>query len=160
MTKITLTQRKRTSLLVVHCSATRRDQDIGAQQITQWHLQKGWSTIGYHYVIRRNGSLENGREETSVGAHVAGHNEESIGICLVGGIDLLGKPENNFTAGQFETLHRLLGELRGRYPATRIVGHRDLSPNRNGDKPVTPDQWLKACPSFDVGAWLMLNPPR
>ncbi|PVZ16426.1 MULTISPECIES: N-acetylmuramoyl-L-alanine amidase [unclassified Pseudomonas] len=160
MTNNTLTKRKRTSLLVVHCSATRRDQDIGALQITQWHQQRGWATIGYHYVIRRNGTLETGRDEACVGAHVAGHNAESIGICLVGGVDMLGKPENNFTAAQFETLHGLLGELRSRYPATRIVGHRDLSPDRNGDNHVTPNEWLKACPSFDVGAWLMLNPPR
>ena len=147
-------QRQTTDLIVVHCSATGPDADIGVAQITQWHKQRGFDTVGYHYVIRRNGTQETGRPETAIGAHVRGHNSTSIGICLAGGVDTRGKPHNNFTAAQFNTLETLLRELKARYPQARILGHRDLSPDKNGDGRITPDEFIKACPSFDVGEWL------
>src|SRR5471030_3257168 len=103
-----LTDRRTTELLVVHCSATPATMDIGVREITQWHIRRGFDTVGYHYVIRRNGELETGRRESAVGAHVKGHNANSIGICLAGGVDARNKPENNFTAAQFNTLERLL----------------------------------------------------
>ncbi|UFH48271.1 N-acetylmuramoyl-L-alanine amidase [Pseudomonas sp. KNUC1026] len=159
MATVTLTRRKHTRLLVVHCSATHSGQDIGVQEITRWHRARGWSTIGYHYVIRRNGTLETGRDEASIGAHVAGHNSDSIGICLIGGVDTQSQAQNNFTNAQLETLQHLLGLLQKRYPGTRIVGHRNLSPDRNGDGRITPNEWFKACPSFDIDAWLALNSP-
>lgn len=145
-----LTDRKSTELLVVHCSATRGTMDIGVREITQWHIQRGFDTIGYHYVIRRNGELETGRQESAIGAHVRGHNANSIGICLVGGVDASNKPQDNFTPAQLTTLKRLLGELQARYPDARILGHRDLSPDKNGDGKITPNEFTKACPSFDV----------
>lgn len=148
------TWRTATDLLVVHCSATRPTQDIGVRDITQWHIQRGFDTVGYHYVIRRNGEVERGRPENAVGAHVRGHNTHSIGICLAGGVDNAGKPANNFTAAQFVALHQLLDELRKRYPDARVLGHRDLSPDRNGDGVISPNEFIKACPSFDVATWL------
>lgn len=148
------TWRTATDLLVVHCSATRPTQDIGVRDITQWHIQRGFDTVGYHYVIRRNGEVERGRPENAVGAHVRGHNVNSIGICLAGGVDNAGKPANNFTAAQFVALHQLLDELRKRYPEARVLGHRDLSPDRNGDGVISPNEFIKACPSFDVATWL------
>jgi len=148
------TWRTATDLLVVHCSATRPTQDIGVRDITQWHIQRGFDTVGYHYVIRRNGEVERGRPENAVGAHVRGQNVNSIGICLAGGVDNAGKPANNFTAAQFVALHQLLDELRKRYPEARVLGHRDLSPDRNGDGVISPNEFIKACPSFDVATWL------
>ena len=146
--------RKTTDLLVVHCSATRPTQDIGVREITQWHRQRGFDTVGYHYVIRRNGDVETGRPENAIGAHVIGHNANSIGVCMVGGVDAAGKPANNFTAAQFVALRGLIDQLHKRYPEARILGHRDLSPDRNGDGIITPNEFIKACPSFDVAAWL------
>jgi hypothetical protein len=87
-----LKDRETTDLIVVHCSATGPAADIGVAQITQWHKQRGFDTVGYHYVIRRNGTLETGRRESEIGAHVRGHNANSIGVCLAGGVDAKGKP--------------------------------------------------------------------
>ena len=134
--------RRETTALVVHCAATTPTQDIGAAEIRKWHVEeRGWSDIGYHYVIRRNGTVETGRPVTDVGAHVAGYNSETVGICLVGGINERGDPDANYTDAQWNSLHGLLVALRVRYPHARICGHRDF-PNV-----------LKACPSFDVASW-------
>lgn len=128
--------------LVVHCAATKASMDIGAEEIRLWHRQRGWFDIGYHYVIRRDGSIENGRPITRPGAHARGFNHISLGICLVGGVAEDGKtPEDNFTPEQYATLYDLLTGLLTQYPDANLVGHRDL-PNVN-----------KACPSFDVNKW-------
>lgn len=146
--------RTATELLVVHCSATGGAQNIGVREITQWHIQRGFDTLGYHYVIRRDGTVETGRPESAVGAHANGHNAKSIGICLVGGMDAAGEPANNFNRVQFVALGELLDQLQSRYPGTRILGHRDLSPDLDGDGKITPNEFIKACPSFDVSEWL------
>ena len=151
----TFKNRDSTDLIVVHCSATKASADIGVREITQWHIQRGFDTVGYHYVIRRNGELETGRPESAIGAHVRGHNSNSIGICLAGGVDANNKPENNFTPEQFVSLEALLRRLKERYPQARILGHRDLSPDKNSDGKITPNEFIKACPSFDVAQWLM-----
>ncbi|HEX8545119.1 MAG TPA: N-acetylmuramoyl-L-alanine amidase [Pseudomonas sp.] len=151
----TFKDRDSTDLIVVHCSATKASADIGVRDITQWHIQRGFDTVGYHYVIRRNGELETGRPESAIGAHVRGHNSNSIGICLAGGVDANNKPENNFTPAQFVSLEALLRRLKERYPQARILGHRDLSPDKNSDGKITPNEFIKACPSFDVAQWLM-----
>jgi N-acetyl-anhydromuramyl-L-alanine amidase AmpD len=127
--------------LVVHCSATPPKMDIGASTIRRWHINKGWSDIGYHYVIRRNGQIELGRPETRQGAHVKGYNKDSIGICLIGGVDEYNDPENNFTDAQFTTLGGLLMGLTSKYPNAKVLGHRDF-PNV-----------AKACPSFNAPEW-------
>lgn len=134
--------RKTTTLIVIHCSATPPFMDIGLSEIDYWHKQRGWNGVGYHDIIRRDGSLEFGRNINDVGAHVHGYNQESTGICMVGGVNENHDPENNFTEKQFDTLinrslkfHKLL------FPEAQIVGHNELSPG-------------KACPSFDVQAWL------
>jgi N-acetylmuramoyl-L-alanine amidase len=148
---------RKITTLVIHCSATRPSLDIGAGTIDRWHKEMGWAGIGYHWVIRRNGLIEPGRPEERVGSHVRGHNAHSIGICLIGGVGADGKPEANFTPAQYESLAGLLKRLRVKYPGVRICGHRDLSPDLNGDGKITPNEWVKACPSFDVGVWLAAN---
>jgi N-acetylmuramoyl-L-alanine amidase len=136
------TPRKVTKFIVIHCSATPPKLDVGAKDIRQWHRQKGWIDIGYHKVIRRDGSVEDGRPLDVVGAHVEGHNSTSIGICLVGGVDEKNQPQDNFTPAQWDALAALLSDLVKAYPGCTIQGHRDFP----GVK--------KACPSFDVAAWL------
>ena len=140
------TKRKKTTAIVVHCSATQPKQDIGAAEIERWHRQRSFLAIGYHYVIRRDGTVELGRPDDTVGAHVEGHNSTSVGICLVGGVDAKLKPQDNFTAEQYAALHDLLVEVKAKYPEAEILGHRDF-PGVD-----------KACPSFDVKDWLKKNP--
>lgn len=122
--------------IIVHCSATRPSQDIGAAEIDTWHKKQGWDGIGYHFVIRRNGQIENGRAVEKIGAHCKGHNADSIGICLVGGIDANCRPQNNFTDAQFASLRRLVLELKEKYHIPYIFGHNEFA--------------NKACPCFDV----------
>lgn len=139
--------------LVVHCSATPANRDIGVAEIRLMHKKLGWRDVGYHYVIRRNGVIENGRPDHEPGAHVQGHNANTIGICMVGGVKPDLSAETNFTPEQFAALRKLIDNLKVRFPAATVVGHRDLSPDRNGDGKITPGEWVKACPTFDAGHW-------
>lgn len=140
--------------LVVHCAATPPSRDIGVSEIRAMHKQRGFADVGYHYVIRRDGRVEKGRRDTVAGAHVSGYNSISLGVCLVGGVDAQGKPANNFTPAQFAALKATLKQLAAEHPQAQILGHRDLSPDMNGDGKISPNEWLKACPCFDVRAWL------
>lgn len=120
--------------IIIHCSATPAGMDIGRDEIDQWHRERGWNGIGYHYVIRRNGDIEFGRPEYEVGAHTRGYNEDSIGICLVGGKDTF-----DYTADQIAELVGLVENLEERYPDATIHGHNEFS--------------AKLCPRFDVAAF-------
>lgn len=126
--------------IIIHCSATPPGMDIGSDTIRDWHIKRGWSDIGYHDVIRRDGSIEEGRPLEKAGAHVQGHNHDSIGICLVGGVDAYGTPEDNFTEAQWKALKRLLRVYKMQYQKATIHGHNEFA--------------AKACPSFDVQKWL------
>ena len=150
------------NLIVVHCSASQPSTDIGFKEIDAEHAKLGWRSpsgvhCGYHYIIRRSGMIEAGRPVSEVGAHAAPFNTNSIGICLVGGINAHGEPEKNFLPAQFKALGTLLENLRYHYPSTRILGHRDLSPDLNHDGKITHVEWIKACPCFDVAHWCRLN---
>ena len=127
--------------LIIHCSATKPSMDIGAEDIRGWHKSKGWDDIGYHYVIRRNGKVEKGRDVSIAGAHAKGHNFNSIGICLVGGIDDNSKADDNYNLKQYNALIQLISFLKITFPIDDVLGHRDL-PSVN-----------KSCPCFDVRAW-------
>jgi N-acetylmuramoyl-L-alanine amidase len=138
--------RKSTKYIVIHCSATRASMDVGAKEIRQWHKAKGWSEIGYHFVIRRNGVVEKGRGIDQVGSHVKGYNANSIGICMAGGISNNSlQPENNFTAAQWVSLKATLSMLVKKYPAAKVLGHRDFP------------KVAKACPCFDAKPWATKN---
>lgn len=133
---------KSVDYIVIHCSATKEDQDIGVEEIRRWHRQRGWMDVGYHFIIRRDGQVERGRPHDVPGAHARGFNHISLGICLVGGVESDGKtPEGNFTAYQWKSLEALVHDLKRIHPDGKVLGHRDL-PNVN-----------KACPSFDVLEW-------
>lgn len=127
--------------LVIHTAATRPSMDIGRKEINEWHKQRGFNGIGYHYVIRRDGRVEKGRADSEEGAHVRGHNADSIGICLVGGVNENLVPENNYTESQWKSLETLLRRLASKYPDAAVRGHRDF-PGVN-----------KACPCFDAEPW-------
>lgn len=127
--------------IVIHCADTPVDMDIGAETIRRWHSDpkpegNGWRDIGYHWVIRRDGTLDQGRKESVVGAHAGGHNRDSIGVCLVGGRGENGNAQFNFTKAQLLTLFALQEDLAARYPGSKVVGHNDLS--------------KKPCPAFNV----------
>lgn len=145
--------RSRTDFIVLHVSATPPSRDIGAAEINAMHKAKGWKGIGYHFVMRRGGVIETGRAVNQVGAHVEGWNSVSIGICLVGGIDEHGRAQDNRTDAQNAALLSFLPGLLKSYPHAKICGHRDLSPDRNGNGRVDRDEFLKECPCFDVIPW-------
>ena len=138
LSKLNLSVNKRTiKELIVHCSATPEGKDYSVDTIRQWHLQRGFSDIGYHYVIYRDGSVHIGRDESIIGAHCTGHNTNSIGVCYIGGCASDGKtPKDTRTTEQKQSLVKLLKELKTKYPQASIHGHRDFS--------------SKACPSFDA----------
>lgn len=136
--------------IVIHCSATNPNQDIGAAEIDQWHRAKGWSGIGYHFVICRDGKIELGKPLHRIGAHAYGYNRVSWGLCMVGGVDSKNKPEDNFTNEQYTSLRNLLNVLSNIEPKAGILGHRDLSPDINGDGVIEKWEWMKDCPCFDV----------
>lgn len=138
LSKLNLSVNKRNiKELIVHCSATPEGKDFTVSQIKQWHLQRGFSDIGYHYVIYRDGSIHIGRDESVIGAHCTGHNTNSIGVCYIGGVATDGKaPKDTRTAKQKQSLVKLLKELKVKYPQASIHGHRDFA--------------NKACPSFDA----------
>lgn len=132
--------------VVVHCSATSPDMDWSVDDIRAAHKARGWTDVGYHYVIRRDGTLEEGRSLRYMGAHVKGHNEDSIGVCLIGGIDKNGDPDFNYTLPQIRCLDSLLAYLVERYEV-KVKGHRDL------------DEHGKACPCFDVHSFFYGGAP-
>jgi len=127
--------------IVIHCSATREGQSFTADDIRSWHKAKGWKDIGYHFVIRLDGTVERGRDEDQPGAHVENHNSTTIGVCYVGGLDAWGKPTDTRTTAQKEAMQRLVELLVKKYPTAQVVGHRDFP----GVK--------KDCPCFDAKAW-------
>lgn len=135
-------RRRRTDLVVVHCAATPASMDVGVVEIDRWHRARGFRGVGYHFVIRRSGEVELGRPLEEIGAHARGHNDRSVGVCLVGGRGDAGGAQANFAGVQYDALWRLLGALAPIYPEAEALGHADL-PNVRKD-----------CPCFDVRAWM------
>ena len=128
--------------VVVHYTSTYEDQDIGVREIRRWHLDRGWRDIGYHIVIRLDGTVEQGRPLHQVGAHVGGQNSGKIGICYVGGLRRATGPNvghNTLTPAQEKALISEIRALLKRWPNAQVVGHFDLAPTQ--------------CPGFDVPAW-------
>lgn len=119
--------------IIVHCADTPSSMDIGVEEIRKWHTEeRGWSDIGYHYVIRRDGKLEEGRPLDRYGAHCSGQNRDSIGICLVG--------RDAFNTEQYESLRGIIRGLVERFGPLTVHGHCEYSD--------------KTCPNFDVSNWL------
>lgn len=142
---------RKINLIVVHCSATPEGKDFTVNDIDRWHRARGFKKIGYHYVVYRDGTVHLGRAENEVGAHVSGYNNNSIGVCYIGGLTADGKKaKDTRTTAQKRSLLNLLIKLRKKYPDAKIVGHRDLSLDLNHDGKIEPNEWVKECPSFDA----------
>lgn len=123
--------------IIVHCSATPEGKDFTVLDIKKWHLERGFSDIGYHYIIYRDGSINKGRDESKIGAHCTGHNSYSIGVCYVGGVAKDGKTaKDTRTDAQKKSLLSLLRNLKMKYPQASIHSHKDYA--------------QKACPSFNA----------
>ena len=123
--------------IIVHCTATPEGKDYTVEDITRWHKERGFKTIGYHYVVYRDGSVHDGRPLAEVGAHCKGHNAHSIGVCYVGGLTADGrKAKDTRTLEQKEALVLLLVRLKKQFPLAEIHGHMDFA--------------AKECPSFDA----------
>ncbi len=148
---------KNITFIAVHCSATQPKANIGAIEIDKMHKMRGFACIGYHYVIKRDGTIERGRPINTIGAHVYGYNSTSLGICLVGGVDEHGKATNNFTPEQFVSLKELISVLIKTRPLAKVLGHRDFSPDKNHDGIISPNEYMKECPCFDVRGWMVKN---
>jgi len=116
------------NLHIVHCSDTPDNMDLGVKIIRQWHLKRKWKDIGYHFVIRRDGSIELGRPISTMGAHAKGYNKNSIGTCLVG--------RNEFTEEQFKSLKFLDNHFKMAYNV-ETIGHNEVNE-------------YKTCPNFNV----------
>lgn len=139
--------------IVLHCSANKAGSRITAKDIRRDHIKnRGFRDIGYHYVIHEDGEIVAGRPLSQAGAHVAGSNTNSIGICYIGGLDAAGKPADTRTEEQRASMFFLLQRLREQFPDAEICGHRDFSPDLNGDGIIEPWEYFKACPCFDAGA--------
>lgn len=143
MSKVQFKQRAVTEAIFVHCSATKASMNVGLREIRQWHKEQGWLDVGYHFIIRRDGTIEEGRPVDVVGSHVKDWNSRSVGVCLVGGIDEKGHFEANFTPAQMFELRGLLQTLLAKYPGAKLMAHHEAAP--------------KACPSFNLNRWWTKN---
>lgn len=126
------------TLIIIHCSAVRPWEQSGFREIDLWHRQRGWKYgCGYHFIVRRDGSIEDGRPLEMIGAHCLNHNNHSIGICYEGGLDVAGRPADTRTEAQKVTMRQLLERLHRQFPNAVIVGHNVFEP-------------MKACPCFNA----------
>ncbi|WP_300725368.1 N-acetylmuramoyl-L-alanine amidase [uncultured Bacteroides sp.] len=146
---------RKIDLIVIHCSATREDIPLSPLELDRMHRQRGFNGCGYHYYVRRDGQICSMRPVERIGAHAKGFNEHSIGICYEGGLDRKGRPADTRTERQRYSLRALVKVLRKDYPEVKkVCGHRDLSPDLNGNGTIEPEEWLKQCPCFDVATRL------
>lgn len=139
--------------ITIHCAATPKGRALTAEQISAMDVARAdlGNQVAYHYVIELDGKTTQTLRHDQRGAHVAGKNTGNLGICYVGGLLEDGKtPADTRTPAQRAALYALLRQLRAAYPRVRIRGHRDWSPDRNGDGKITPNEWVKSCPCFDV----------
>lgn len=120
--------------IIVHCSDSPHGRGDDAATIHRWHLERGFSGVGYHWVILESGEIQAGRPEYWKGAHAKNYNFGSIGICLIG--------QKYFTEEQLVSLRCLINLKLKQWPGAKVMGHHDVDPN-------------KTCPNFDVKKWLL-----
>ena len=122
--------------LIIHCAYTKRSMDIDVNDVRRWHKAKGWRDVGYNFYIKFDGTIQQGRDLLYTGAHTLGHNHDSIGVCLEGGMSEQGKPQDTLTVDQWKSVIKIYLEAVKTYPNILLSGH-----NQFNNKP---------CPSFDV----------
>ncbi len=152
--------------ITIHSADWPNGKPLSVKEIDSWHLERGFRrqiywmrrfnpdlhAFGYHYLIDVDGQIYTGRHLDEIPAQAKGHNSKSVGICLVG--------RDKFTRAQWAALSLLVEQVKGlirsgKHPLVPVVnGHRDLSPDKNGDGIISPNEWMKTCPGFDVAAWL------
>lgn len=125
---------KQINEIIIHCADSKDSMDIGVKEITQWHKARGFNDIGYHYVIRKDGTMEKGRRDDVQGAHCRGHNQNSLGICWVGGFGGV----DDRTEEQKIVMNFLIARLQIEHPEATVHGHNEFS--------------TKTCPNFDVSS--------
>lgn len=131
------TSKRKITEIIVHCTATPEGREVSVADVTKWHQARGWKTIGYHFLIGLDGIIHEGRSLDEVGAHCIGHNQHSIGVCYVGGLDKKYRvPKDTRTVAQKISLLKLINNLKFSFPNVSIYGHRDFD--------------NKACPCFDA----------
>jgi len=131
---------RKVTKIIIHCSATFEGQEFDVDDIREWHLRRGWRDVGYHYVIKLDGTVQEGRPLEEVGAHAKNHNRNSVGICYIGGLSEDRKPKDTRTQEQLISLRNLVAEILFQFPNATVLGHNQIS--------------SKACPSFDVPEWM------
>jgi N-acetylmuramoyl-L-alanine amidase len=134
--------------IAVHCTAGSQKQSI--DDLRAEFRRKGWKNPGYHFVVKPDGGIVQMLDEEKVSNGVKGYNSVSINVAYIGGIDAQGKATDNRTEAQKQSLENLLRILRGKYPKAVIQGHRDFSPDLNGNGKIEKCEWIKACPCFDA----------
>lgn len=136
----------RVDTIIIHCTATPRGRAVTVADVDQWHRERGWDGIGYHFLIGLNGEVWEGRPLDRIGAHCQGHNSHSIGIAYVGGLKEDGKtPCDTRTDAQRASMERLVRDLDRRYGRRlNVVGHRDIDRHKN-------------CPCFNAKAEFMFR---
>lgn len=122
--------------IILHCTATPEGREVTVADVTAWHKERGFRTIGYHYLVYLDGTVVRSRREEEIGAHCLGQNAGSIGVCYVGGLDSRGKPKDTRTAAQRVALRNLVEGLQRRYPHATLHGHNEFA--------------AKACPCFKI----------
>lgn len=122
--------------IILHCTATPEGREVTVADVTAWHKERGFRTIGYHYLVYLDGTVVRGRREEEIGAHCLGQNAGSIGVCYVGGLDSRGNPKDTRTAAQRVALRNLVEGLQRRYPHATLHGHNEFA--------------AKACPCFKI----------
>ncbi|MFV0377759.1 MAG: N-acetylmuramoyl-L-alanine amidase [Mangrovibacterium sp.] len=145
--------------IIIHCSATRENSDVTIEQIDQMHKARNFKRpnqsealkhIGYHYYIRKDGTVNTGRHEDELGAQCKGWNDRSIGICYEGGLDAHGNAKDTRTPEQKKCMIDLVNDVCSRWDILQVIGHRDTSPDLNGNGTIEASERLKECPCFDV----------
>lgn len=139
---------RRVEYIAVHCTAGRQTQTVSDLQAE--FRRKGWKSPGYHYVVAPDGKITQLLDEGRVSNGVKGFNSVSVNVAYIGGIDADGKGVDNRTDEQKKSLRQLLGMLKRKYPGAVIQGHRDFSPDTNGNGIVDPWERIKECPCFDA----------
>ena len=129
---------RRIDEIIIHCTATPEGRAHTVADVDRWHRQRGFSMIGYHFLVLIDGTVSTGRPLDVAGVHCTGHNAHSIGVCYVGGLDRQGRPKDTRTPAQRKALLRLVRKLKAEHPEAVVCGHRDLA--------------AKACPCFDARA--------
>ena len=142
------TNMRKIERIFVHCTASH--QTASVNDIKNEFKRKGWKNPGYHYIVDPGGAIHQLLDDDKVSNGVRGYNQTAINVAYIGGIDAEGKATDNSTEPQKKALAKLLRLLRSRYPDAVILGHRDISPDTNGNGTVDPWERIKECPCFDA----------